>query len=286
MTTDLSAALHAMGIDPWCPQMMAVWPFVELAWTDHRVDDETRSRLLDLVRRRRSLGHSGIRTLEGWLLFRPSDKYLARGRDVARALIHRVNPATDAEPEDLVAYCLDLAAEAARVLGVPADPLPAESVLELAELLDVSPGVAWTDLDAQVGQTVLMESPFADAEDEEPGVDGLLRWAAHEDDGPPSTPGVPAELVQVGKDGGRCWPVDGEILTIGRGPDNDLVLQDVRVSRHHCRVVRRGRSWFIVDNDSANGTHVNGEFVVEAELFGGERIAVGSTTFAFRTREG
>ena len=288
--SELTGALRAMGIDEWCPQMMSLWPYVELAWTDHRVSDETRRRIVERVRRRRSVGHSGLRTLEGWLGFRPSDRYLARGRDVARALIHRADPQADDDPEDLIAFCQDLAAETARVFGVEPCPVPAEILLELAELLDVSPGIAWTEVDAQVGQTVVMPSPFADLDLGNPEGDhdfdiphGLLRWSDAPAEPRRRLPSGTAALIQWSREGeGSAWEVQGEILTIGRGPDNDVVLQDGRVSRHHCRLVRRGPSWFIVDNDSANGTHVNGEFVVEAELFGGERIAIGGGAFVFR----
>jgi len=48
------------------------------------------------------------------------------------------------------------------------------------------------------------------------------------------------------------------LLTIGRGADNDLVLQDTQVSRHHAELRRRGDQWFLVDLGSTNGTFVGG----------------------------
>ena len=80
--TTLLSELSVLGIDRYCPHMTALWPFVELAWTDQRVNDERRAKILLLVRSRRALAHSGVRTLQDWLAFRPSDKYLSRGHAV------------------------------------------------------------------------------------------------------------------------------------------------------------------------------------------------------------
>lgn len=74
-----------------------------------------------------------------------------------------------------------------------------------------------------------------------------------------------------------------DVITIGRGRDNDIqVRNDSKVSRHHCKVYRRGPNYYIEDNKSANGSLVNGELITERRLFGGEEIIVGETFFRFR----
>src|SRR5436190_6771913 len=75
-------------------------------------------------------------------------------------------------------------------------------------------------------------------------------------------------------------------VEIGRGPENDLVLNDAAVSRAHARIERRGTSWVLLDRASANGTRLNGAALdASTALRDGDRIGVGAVTFEFRVRE-
>ena len=67
-------------------------------------------------------------------------------------------------------------------------------------------------------------------------------------------------------------------LTIGRADDNDLIARDVRVSRHHGRIVGRRGTLVYLDLGSSNGSRVNGEPVTEVVLGVGDRLEVGDTT--------
>jgi DNA-binding NtrC family response regulator len=60
--------------------------------------------------------------------------------------------------------------------------------------------------------------------------------------------------------------VEGGELRVGSHPSNDLVINDPRVSRFHCRIDRSARAWRIVDEGSLNGTAVSGVRIVEAQL--------------------
>jgi hypothetical protein len=71
-------------------------------------------------------------------------------------------------------------------------------------------------------------------------------------------------------------------VRIGRQSDNDIVLPDAGVSRHHAEVVNEEGSFTVRDLGSTNGTILNGETVEEAELFDGDRITVGHTVIEFR----
>lgn len=74
----------------------------------------------------------------------------------------------------------------------------------------------------------------------------------------------------------------GERVTIGRGKENDIqILNDSKVSRYHCRIVREGEHYFVEDNSSSNGTLLNGEKVMRHALLGGESLTVGNTLFRF-----
>ena len=71
---------------------------------------------------------------------------------------------------------------------------------------------------------------------------------------------------------------DGSSLTIGRAADNDLVLADGRVSRHHARITGRRGTLVYTDLGSTNGSRVNGAPVGELVLGAGDRIELGDTT--------
>ncbi len=75
----------------------------------------------------------------------------------------------------------------------------------------------------------------------------------------PSQPPDLAEdrIVVTGQDGKtQTVSVPAAGLTIGRGPDNDLVLAQTAVSRHHARVEFDGTQYRVVDLNSTNGTHL------------------------------
>lgn len=90
-------------------------------------------------------------------------------------------------------------------------------------------------------------------------------------------------LYQEGTAEEQIHPFTGDVLTLGRGRDNDIqVKNDSKVSRYHCKLYRRNGNFYIEDNKSANGTLVNGELITERRLFGGEEIIIGETFFRFR----
>lgn len=90
-------------------------------------------------------------------------------------------------------------------------------------------------------------------------------------------------LYQEGTAEEQIYPFTGEVLTIGRGRDNDIQIKnDSKVSRFHCKLFRRSGNFYIEDNKSSNGTLVNGELITERRLFGGEEVIIGETFFRFR----
>lgn len=56
--------------------------------------------------------------------------------------------------------------------------------------------------------------------------------------------------------GERVHPLVKPYTTIGRAPDNDVVLDDASVSRHHARVVRNAEGFHLEDLNSFNGTTI------------------------------
>jgi hypothetical protein len=91
-----------------------------------------------------------------------------------------------------------------------------------------------------------------------------------------------AYLLLQAADGQRRIPLDSTLLHIGRGLDNDIILEDSRVSRTHAQLVYRARRFYIGDAGSTNGTFVNGERVGERALRDRDVISLGGLELTFR----
>ena len=80
---------------------------------------------------------------------------------------------------------------------------------------------------------------------------------------------------------GRIVALPDTMVTVGRAPDNDLMIGDPATSGRHGRIeVRQGAFW-ISDLGSTNGTLVNGEPVIEKQLNDGDLIAIGQNSIRF-----
>ncbi|MEK6719501.1 MAG: FhaA domain-containing protein [Chloroflexota bacterium] len=88
---------------------------------------------------------------------------------------------------------------------------------------------------------------------------------------------IPAAVLCSTSPNGRVrrHEVATAVLTIGRAPDNHVVLDDGRVSRHHARLTARAGSLVFTDLESTNGSVVNGTRVRELALGPGDRIELG-----------
>ncbi|MET7397107.1 FHA domain-containing protein [Dactylosporangium sp. NPDC005572] len=74
----------------------------------------------------------------------------------------------------------------------------------------------------------------------------------------------------------------GARVRLGRGPDNDVVLADLRTSRNHAELRRLPTGGYeVVDLGSRNGTFHNGKQVTRQELRPGDMISVGRHEFIF-----
>ena len=72
-------------------------------------------------------------------------------------------------------------------------------------------------------------------------------------------------------------------LTIGRAPDNAVIIDNPAVSGHHARVFSESGAVILEDLNSTNGTFVNGQRVSQALAGPGDLIKIGSTTFRVET---
>jgi hypothetical protein len=79
----------------------------------------------------------------------------------------------------------------------------------------------------------------------------------------------------------------GNVLSIGRQADNDVVLHHGRVSRYHARITRNGERFLLEDLASSNGTFLREQRLppeVPSELRDGDEIHIGSNHLAFHLR--
>src|SRR5690349_3675271 len=87
--------------------------------------------------------------------------------------------------------------------------------------------------------------------------------------------------VTKGKSEGKEFSFTKPRVTVGRNHDNDLVLYDLNVSRHHFEIVLVNGRYQVRDQGSQNGTRVNDTQVVEQRLFDGDKIQIGALEFEF-----
>jgi predicted component of type VI protein secretion system len=70
-------------------------------------------------------------------------------------------------------------------------------------------------------------------------------------------------------------------VTIGRHPDNLLVITDTQASRFHCVIGKSKDGYVVKDLDSRNGTRLNGQPVKAAKLNEGDVVSIGTTEIRF-----
>jgi cytochrome P450 / NADPH-cytochrome P450 reductase len=80
-------------------------------------------------------------------------------------------------------------------------------------------------------------------------------------------------------------PLPAAAVRIGRAPDNDIVLADHDVSRHHAELRAVAGAYRIVDMGSYNGTYVNGQRITDAPLSGADVVRIGSARFRLSGHE-
>jgi pSer/pThr/pTyr-binding forkhead associated (FHA) protein/preprotein translocase subunit Sec61beta len=77
------------------------------------------------------------------------------------------------------------------------------------------------------------------------------------------------------------YTLQAESVTLGRGAESDIRLNDIKASRIHVEIVRTPEGYVCSDLDSGNGTRINGEPIKEQMLRNGAKIQIGSTVIVF-----
>src|SRR5881275_1374634 len=75
---------------------------------------------------------------------------------------------------------------------------------------------------------------------------------------------------------GTTYELVDDLITIGRGPDNTIIINNPSVSARHAHLQLAGETYRLKDLGSTNGTHVNGKPVTETLLSFDDRIRFGA----------
>ena len=70
-------------------------------------------------------------------------------------------------------------------------------------------------------------------------------------------------------------------MTVGRSPDNDIVIDDPTVSRKHARITFDGNQFYVEDLDSTSGTKIDGKNVSREAIMAGGTMKMGNTEIGF-----
>lgn len=80
------------------------------------------------------------------------------------------------------------------------------------------------------------------------------------------------------------FDLGGPLIGIGRASDNDVIVDDPMVSRHHCQLKLQHGAYGFTDLGSRNGSTVNGQQVSQIALGPGDLIRIGDTEIEFQVR--
>ncbi len=95
------------------------------------------------------------------------------------------------------------------------------------------------------------------------------------------TPGDAVLVISRGPDEGVTFELTGDTVSIGRGDDSTVFLDDVTVSRRHAELAHVEEGWVLSDAGSLNGSYVNKKSVVTQALANGDEIQIGKYRFLF-----
>ena len=120
--------------------------------------------------------------------------------------------------------------------------------------------------EAEDGEPTIMFVPVAPgqhpamSEDEASHLEGVAGYAL---------------VVETGPRAGMTFLLPAGTTTVGRHPRSDIFLDDITVSRHHCRFLVNAQGLTVEDSGSTNGTYVRDVAVDRAPLKPGDEVIVG-----------
>jgi len=109
--------------------------------------------------------------------------------------------------------------------------------------------------------------------DEAVGVDKTREMSPGEEDAEAAAAIAPQGRPFLVLEGRRHVNLLQPVISIGRALDNDMIIEDARISRHHAQLRLRYGRYVLYDLGSSGGTHINGYPVEECVLHSGDVIS-------------
>lgn len=92
---------------------------------------------------------------------------------------------------------------------------------------------------------------------------------------------MPKLLLKFGAAVIKEIPFDKESLSVGRKPDNDIVIDNPAISGHHCKIALQGGTYYVEDLESTNGTYVNEKRIKKAGLHHDDVVGLAKHALVF-----
>ena len=82
--------------------------------------------------------------------------------------------------------------------------------------------------------------------------------------------------------GAQFFPLDKDVVVVGRSKECDIPVEDLAASRRHFQIKKVGEGYILEDLKSKNGTYVNGAPVQHWTLSDGDLISVGDQKLIYK----
>lgn len=101
----------------------------------------------------------------------------------------------------------------------------------------------------------------------------------------PDAQGIPPNAMLL-MENGKSFPLDQAVITIGRMLNNNLVIDDPRVSRHHAQLRAVDGHFVLSDTNSTGGVFVNGRRIAQAVvIYPNDSISLAGVILTFHQDE-
>jgi pSer/pThr/pTyr-binding forkhead associated (FHA) protein len=130
-----------------------------------------------------------------------------------------------------------------------------------------------TDENLSINDADVIASHRADAMEDTNATSGEV--------GIPEEGGAIPENAFLIVEGVKVYPLAQPVINIGRRLDNQLVIDDPRVSRNHAQLRAIKGRFVVFDLNSTGGTYVNGQRASQSVLYPGDVISLAGVTLIF-----
>ncbi len=89
-------------------------------------------------------------------------------------------------------------------------------------------------------------------------------------------------IVKTGADRGKIYRIDKDQINIGKGNQNDIIIEDNNVSPQHAKILYTDKKFIINNLHSQEGTKVNNKLIEQIELYDNDVIEIANNFFVFK----